>query len=87
MPYALRFHLHPSIKARAAEDGSMVRLDAPDGESWVMEADVPAEVEPSILFSAAGGPRPTLQIKLAADTGAPEIRWSFQRISAGERRR
>ena len=87
MPHALRFHLHPSVKARATEDGSMVRLDAPDGESWVLEADVPAEVEPSILFSAAGGPRPTLQIKLAADTSRPEVRWSFQRIAAAEARR
>ena len=65
----------------------MVRLDAPDGESWVMEADVPAEVEPSILFSAAGGPRPTLQIKLAADTGKPELRWRLQRIALAEPRR
>ena len=87
LPYVLRFHLHPSVKARANEDGSAVRLDAPDGESWLMEADVPAVVEPSILFAAAGGPRPTTQLRLAADTTQPDVHWHFQRIAAAEPRR
>lgn len=87
VPYAVRFHLHPSVKAHANEDGSVVRLDAPDGESWLMEADVPAVVEPSILFAAAGGPRQTTQIKLAADTERLEVRWHFQRIAVAEPRR
>ena len=48
---------------------------------------MPAEVEPSILFAAAGGPRPTLQIKLAADTSRPDVRWHLQRIAIGDARR
>ncbi len=77
VPYAVRFHLHPSVTARLV-DGA-VRLRAPDGD-WLFEADVPLVLEPSILFAAAGGPRPTTQIKLVADTGAmPEARWRFSR--------
>ena len=88
IPYALRFHLHPSFKARATPDGSAVRLDAPDGESWLFESEAEAYVEPSILFAAPGGPRPTLQIKVAAEAGAhPEIRWSFRRLATGDGRR
>lgn len=87
VPYALRFHLHPSVKAHANEDGTAVRLDAPDGEVWLLESDMPAEVEPSILFASAGGPRATLQVKLAADTSRPEVRWTLQRIAAAESRR
>ncbi len=87
-PYALRFHLHPSVKAHANDEGTAVRLDAPDGESWLIEADAPMVVEPSILFAASGGPRATLQVKLAADTGGkPEVRWHLQRIATGEPRR
>ena len=86
-PYVVRFHLHPSVKAHANDEGSAVRLDAPDGESWLLEADVPAIVEPSILFAASGGPRATLQVRLAADAGRPEVRWTLQRIAAGEPRR
>ena len=88
VPYALRFHLHPSFKARATPNGGAVRLDAPDGESWLFESDAEAFVEPSILFAAPGGPRPTLQIKVAAEAGArPEIRWSFRRLATGDARR
>ncbi len=88
MPYALRFHLHPSFKARATPDGAAVRIDAPDGESWLFESDAEAFVEPSILFAAPGGPRPTLQIKVPAEAGArPEIRWSFRRLAIGDARR
>ena len=58
LPYALRFHIHPGFKARATPDGSAVRLDTPDGESWLFESDAEAFVEPSILFAAPGGPRP-----------------------------
>ncbi len=88
MPYALRFHLHPSFKARAMPDGASVRLDAPDGESWLFESDAEAFVEPSILFAAPGGPRPTLQIKVPAEAGTrTEIRWSFRRLAKGDARR
>lgn len=86
-PYAIRFHLHPSVKARANADGSAVRLDALDGESWLFEADAAAIVEPSILFAAPGGPRQTSQIRIGGDTLAdPEVRWSFQKIVAADMR-
>ena len=80
VPYALRFHLHPSIKARGTESGA-IRLDCPDGTSWLFEADAPAILEPSILFAASGGPRATIQIHIATDTGARlDVRWNFQQV-------
>lgn len=86
--YALRFHLHPGMKARNAADGDSVRLDAADGEIWVFEADAPVLIEPSVLFAASGGARPTIQIKIASNTGLrQEIRWAFRRIAAGPARR
>ena len=85
VPYAVRFHLHPSFKARATPDGAAVRLDAPDGESWLFESDAEAFVEPSILFAAPGGPRPTVQIKVLGEAGTrPEIRWSLRRLAVGD---
>ncbi len=88
LPYALRFHLHPGIKAKASSDGSIIRLDAADGESWVVEADVAMELEPSVLFAAAGGSRATTQIKIGSDVGTRhDIRWRFQRLTAGRPRR
>ena len=79
VPYVARFHLHPSVRARDA--GASLRLDTPDGETWAFDADVPAVIEPSILFAASGGPRPTSQIKLAANSGTRgALSWSLRRI-------
>ncbi len=88
LPYALRFHLHPAVKAQASGDGSIVRLDTGDGESWVMEADLPMVIEPSVLFAASGGARATSQVRISAEAGArPEVRWRLQRVTEGRRAR
>jgi uncharacterized heparinase superfamily protein len=84
VPYALRFHLHPTIKPQA--DAGTIRLDMPDGESWLFEAALPAEIELSVLFAMTGGPRRTTQIKVAADSAAhPELQWSFRQLAARRR--
>ncbi len=78
VPYVVRFHLHPAIKARGADGG--VQLQAPDGETWLFETDTALVLEPSVLFAATGGPRQTTQIKVMAESGAqPEARWRFRR--------
>ncbi len=80
VPYVLRFHLHPRIRTRVTEQGAL-RLDA-SGEAWLFEADAPSRAEPSILFAATGGPRPTTQITIAANTATrAQISWSFRRIA------
>ena len=69
-------------------DGSAVRLDTPDGESWLFESDAEAFVEPSSPFAAPGGPRPTVQIKVPADAATrAEIHWSLRRVATGDPRR
>ena len=85
-PSTLRFHLHPAIKARGLEAGA-IRLDLPDGSTWLFEADAPAIVEPSILFAAPGGPRATTQIRVATDPATrTDVSWHFQQIAAAEPR-
>ena len=81
-PFVLRFHLHSAVKARAADDGRSVRLEVTDDETWLLDSSLPVIVEPSILFASAGGPRPTRQIRIAADTGTcTEVRWSLRRLT------
>jgi len=89
---AIRFHLHPSVRASRLQSGQAVMLLLPDGEAWTFEAEqVPLAIEESVFFAAPDGTRRTEQIVLsidAADTHA--VRWSFQRIgrhnSMGSRR-
>ena len=82
-PYALRFHLHPDVRARPLDEGRAIALDVSDDEAWVFEADAPAALEASVLFAATGGPRATTQIKVVGDSGTrAEIRWRFRRLRA-----
>jgi len=78
---AVRFHLHPAVRAEAAAEPGHVVLNLPSGEQWRFEAaGNAANLEESIFFAAPGGARPTTQIVLQAGliANAP-IRWSFSR--------
>lgn len=77
--FAVRFHLHPRVRAVALDDA--VELQLPDGETVIFEAEsVWPQIEESIFFAAPGGARKCAQIVLRgkAAPGA-ELRWSFQR--------
>jgi uncharacterized heparinase superfamily protein len=85
-PYALRFHLHPSVVARLRRDGFGVDLTLPSGARLVFEASQPAALEESVFFATPGGARATTQIVLSGEGGpATRLRWSFSKPSqAGE---
>jgi len=79
--YALRFHLHPSVKASRLSDARGVMLVLPNREVWTFEAlDDKVEVEDSVFLAGNDGPRRTAQIVIRQDSRhAPSIRWSFVR--------
>jgi uncharacterized heparinase superfamily protein len=82
--YALRFHLHPSVKASRLSDGRGVMLVLPNREVWTFEAlDDKVELEDSVFLAGNDGPRRTAQIVIRQDARhAPSIRWSFARSTA-----
>jgi uncharacterized heparinase superfamily protein len=79
--YALRFHLHPSVKASRLSDGRGVMLVLPSRDVWTFEAlDDKVEVEDSVFLAGNDGPRRTAQIVIRQDSKhAPSVRWSFVR--------
>ena len=79
--YALRFHLHPSVKASRLSDGRGVMLVLPSRDVWTFEAlDDKVEVEDSVFLAGNDGPRRTAQIVIRQDSrNAPSVRWSFVR--------
>jgi uncharacterized heparinase superfamily protein len=82
--YALRFHLHPSVKASRLSDARGVMLVLPNRDVWTFEAlDDKVEVEDSVFLAGNDGPRRTAQIVIRQDSRqAPSIRWSFVRSTA-----
>ncbi len=61
--FAIRFHLHPSIKANRLSDGRGVILLLPDREVWTFATYGDAvEIEESVFLAGTDGPRRTVQI-------------------------
>jgi uncharacterized heparinase superfamily protein len=79
--YALRFHLHPSVKGSRLSDGRGVMLVLPNREVWTFEAlEDKVELEDSVFLAGNDGARRTAQIVIRQDSKrAPSIRWSFVR--------
>jgi len=78
--FAIRFHLHPAVKATLAMDGASVVLLLPNRSGWKLSARGAAiRLEESICLWGRAGPRKTTQILLAGTVGGP-VNWAFKRI-------
>jgi uncharacterized heparinase superfamily protein len=79
--YALRFHLHPSVKANRLSDARGVMLVLPNRDVWTFEAlDDKVDLEDSVFLAGNDGPRRTAQIVIRQDSQhVSSVRWSFVR--------
>jgi uncharacterized heparinase superfamily protein len=77
--YAVRFHLHPGVKATRLSDGHGAMLMAPDRELWTFTVhDGQVELEDSVYLAAAEGPRRTTQLVIHGHAGqTPRVFWSL----------
>ena len=89
--FAIRFHLHPAVKANRLTDGKGVMLMLPNKEVWSFDAyENQVEIEESVYLSGNDGPRRTIQIVIyghARQTG--RVHWTFSHVThpaAGARR-
>jgi uncharacterized heparinase superfamily protein len=82
VPFALRFHLHPSVKANVSQDGASVMLVLPDRNGWRFSArGGRLRLEDSVYLLGRGGPRRSQQIVVTGIVGQPDrVNWAFKRI-------
>ena len=78
--FAVRFHLHPSIKANRLSDGRGVILLLPDRELWTFTSyGETMRIEESVYLSGSDGPRRTVQIVIYGHARSEAtVRWSFR---------
>jgi uncharacterized heparinase superfamily protein len=78
--YAIRFHLHPSVKANRLSEGRGVILLLPDKEVWTFASQgEPVHVEESVYLAGSDGPRRAVQIVIYGHARkTPSVRWSFR---------
>jgi uncharacterized heparinase superfamily protein len=89
--FAIRFHLHPTVKANRLTDGKGVLLMLPNKDVWTFDAyENQVEIEESVYLAGADGPRRTVQIVIYGHARQVErVHWSFSHVapaSAGARR-
>ncbi len=82
--YAVRFHLHPAIKASRLSDGHGVMLVAPNKEAWTFSAhDDRVELEDSVYLATTNGPRRTAQMVIYGHARRrPRVMWTLQQVAA-----
>ena len=79
--FAIRFHLHPAIKANRLSDGRGAILLLPDREVWTFNsfAEGGVQIEESVFLSGSDGPRRTVQIVIYGHARSEaKVRWSFR---------
>ncbi len=83
--YAIRFHLHPSVKASRLSDARGVMLMLPNRDVWTFEThDDKVDLEDSVFLAGSDGPRRTAQIVIRQNARQAQIvRWSFFRSAGG----
>jgi uncharacterized heparinase superfamily protein len=81
--YAIRFHLHPSVKASRLADGRGVILLLPDREVWTFATyGDTVEIEESVFLAGPDGPRRAAQIVIYGHARkTPAVRWSLRHSS------
>lgn len=77
--FAIRFHLHPAIKASRLSDGRGVILLLPDREVWTFTTiGERVEIEESVFLAGTDGPRRAVQIVIYGHAREhATVKWSF----------
>ena len=87
--FAVRFHLHPAVKANRLADGHSVMLVMPNKEVWTFNAyEDRVELEESVYLAGPDGPRRTVQIVIYGRARkVMRVHWTFAAHAAPARRR
>lgn len=89
LPFAIRFHLHPSVRASLSRDSMSALLVQPNGDGWRFRTDGgPVKLERSVYLAAGAPPQRSTQIVVhgeaepfgAGDKPPNRVRWAFQRL-------
>lgn len=88
LPYVLRFHLHPSVKATLSKDGETVMLILANRTAWRFAAKgCVIDLADSVYLAGLPQPRRTQQIVLKGVIGRhDQVNWAFKRLAKRDKR-
>ncbi len=79
-PYAVRFHLHPTVVASMQQDGKSVVLRLPAGSVWSLRAKGADMTLEESIYLGAGEPRPTQQVVLTGSLEVQKAEWALTKV-------
>ncbi len=84
--FAVRFHVHPLVKASRLTDGRGAMLVLPNREVWTFNAyEERVELEESVYLAGPDGPRRAVQIVIYGRAReVPRVHWTFAHVDAAE---
>ena len=89
IPFDIRFHLHPTVRATLAQDLTSALLIQPGHVGWRFRTDGgPLRVEDSVYLAKGNKPLKTQQIVISGkafadsdgETQSNRVRWSIRRL-------
>jgi len=83
--FAVRFHLHPTVKANKLTDGHGAMLMLPNRDVWTFNAyEDRVEIEESVYLSGTDGPRRAVQMVIYGRARRiPRVHWSLTLATSG----
>jgi uncharacterized heparinase superfamily protein len=83
--FAVRFHLHPSVKVNRLSDAHGAMLMMPNREVWTFNAyEDRIELEESVYLAGNDGPRRTVQIVIYGRArNAMRVQWTIAYVAPG----
>ena len=80
-PFALRFHLHPSVQASLQQDGEAVLMRLRSGGGWILRADGAHLTLEDSIYLGSGELRKTEQVVLTGREGGPhQVKWAIHKV-------
>jgi uncharacterized heparinase superfamily protein len=84
--FAVRFHLHPSVKVTRLADATGALLRLPSGAIWRFRADATLEIADGVYLGAGDAIRKSQQLVIAGTSGATPVtvKWAIKRANDRE---
>jgi uncharacterized heparinase superfamily protein len=81
-PFAIRFHLHPTVDASLQQDGTGVLLRTPAGTGWVFRAEGAKLALEESIYAGGGEPRRSEQVVLSGTPadGPCLVKWAISKL-------
>ena len=80
--FAIRFHLHPAVKANRLTDSHGAMLMLPNKEVWTFNAyEDRLDLEESVYLAGPDGPRRTVQLVIYGRArNVPRVQWTLAHV-------